>query len=162
MAKVHAIRTGLVQVRRAQMERRRNGLGSVTDMLFDPEWTAWLPVYAWLIEHEEGLILVDAGETSRVHEHGYHPSWHPFYRRAVRFSVHPEEEIGPQLRALGICPPGHTTSRPHAPSHRSCWRFGSSDGQEISGIQRRMGECLWIEWKAAGLSTASMAEMVGI
>jgi N-acyl homoserine lactone hydrolase len=28
--------------------------------------------------------------------------WHPFYRRAARFSVQPEEEIGPQLRALGI------------------------------------------------------------
>jgi N-acyl homoserine lactone hydrolase len=99
---VHAIRTGFVQVRRAQMERRRNGLGRVADMLFDPEWTSWLPIYAWLIEHEDGLILVDTGETSRVHELGYHPSWHPFYRRAVHFSVHPEEEIGPQLRALGV------------------------------------------------------------
>jgi glyoxylase-like metal-dependent hydrolase (beta-lactamase superfamily II) len=73
-------------------------------MLFDPSWTEWLPVYAWIIEHDEGIILVDTGETSRVHEKGYHPSWHPFYRRAARFSVHPDEEIGPQLRALGIFP----------------------------------------------------------
>jgi glyoxylase-like metal-dependent hydrolase (beta-lactamase superfamily II) len=102
MAKVHAIRTGIVQVRRAQMERRSNGLARVTDMLFDPEWTQWLPIYAWVIEHEEGLILVDTGETARVHEYGYHPLWHPFYQRAVHFSVHPDEEIGPQLRALGI------------------------------------------------------------
>jgi N-acyl homoserine lactone hydrolase len=104
MLKVHAIRTGVVQVRRAQMERRNNGLVRVTDMLFDPEWTQWLPIYAWVIEHDEGLIVVDAGETSRVHEHGYHPAWHPFYRRAVRFSIHPDEEIGPQLRSLGISP----------------------------------------------------------
>jgi glyoxylase-like metal-dependent hydrolase (beta-lactamase superfamily II) len=71
-------------------------------MLFDSEWSSWLPIYAWIIEHEEGLILVDTGETARVHEDGYHPSWHPFYRRAVHFSVHPDEEIGPQLRALGV------------------------------------------------------------
>ena len=102
MPKIHAIRTGLVQVRRAQMESRGTGLARTASMLFDENWSEWLPIYAWVIEHEEGIILVDTGETSRVHQNGYHPSWHPFYRRAVRFSIHPDEEIGPQLRALGI------------------------------------------------------------
>ncbi|MBV8894045.1 MAG: N-acyl homoserine lactonase family protein [Acidobacteria bacterium] len=104
MVKVHAIRTGLVQVREAQRQRHRNGLAAVTDMLFDLNWTEWLPVYAWAIEHVEGIIVVDTGETARVHETGYHPPWHPFYRRAVHFSVHPDEEIGPQLRTIGISP----------------------------------------------------------
>ena len=104
MPKIHAIRAGLVQVRQAQRERRNRGIGRITDMLFDKEWTEWLPIYAWVIEHEEGVIVVDTGETSRVHERGYHPAWHPFYRRAVHFSVHPDEEIGPQLRGLGISP----------------------------------------------------------
>lgn len=104
MPKVHTIRTGMVQVRRAQMERKRDGLARVIDMLYDGEWTPWAPIYAWIIEHDEGLILVDTGETARVHEPGYHPSWHPFYQRAVHFCVHPDEEIGPQLRALGIFP----------------------------------------------------------
>jgi glyoxylase-like metal-dependent hydrolase (beta-lactamase superfamily II) len=49
-------------------------------------------------------VLVDAGETARVHELGYHPRWHPFYQRAVHFRVAPEDELGPQLRALGIKP----------------------------------------------------------
>src|SRR5579872_556664 len=102
MPVIHAIRTGLVQVRCAQMESRGTGLARITNMLFDEQWSEWLPIYAWAIEHDEGVIVVDTGETARVHERGYHPSWHPFYRRAVHFSVHPEEEIGPQLRALGI------------------------------------------------------------
>ncbi len=102
MTKIYAIRTGLVKVRRAQRESRGRGLARTLNMLLDKEWTEWLPIYAWAIEHEEGIIVVDTGETSRVHERGYHPSWHPFYRRAVQFSVHPEEELGPQLRALGI------------------------------------------------------------
>ena len=101
---IHAIRTGLVKVRRAQMEGRGKGLSRMAHMLLDDDWTEWLPIYAWVIEHDEGLIVVDTGETSRVHEIGYHPSWHPFYRRAVNFSVHPEEEVGPQLRARGIGP----------------------------------------------------------
>ncbi|MFZ1134151.1 MAG: N-acyl homoserine lactonase family protein [Candidatus Korobacteraceae bacterium] len=104
MPTIHAIRTGLVKVRRAQMEGRGKGLSRMAHMLLDDDWTEWLPIYAWVIEHDEGLIVVDTGETSRVHEIGYHPSWHPFYRRAVNFSVHPEEEIGPQLRARGIGP----------------------------------------------------------
>jgi N-acyl homoserine lactone hydrolase len=102
MPTIHAIRTGLVQVRRPQMESRGTGPARIAHMLFDEGWSEWLPIYAWVIDHEEGIIVVDTGETSRVHENGYHPSWHPFYRRAARFSVHPDEEIGPQLRALGI------------------------------------------------------------
>ena len=102
IVKIHAIRTGLVQVRRPQMEARGKGIARIAHMLFDDDWSGWIPIYSWLIEHEEGLILVDTGESCRVHERGYHPSWHPFYRRAGRFSVHPDEEIGPQLRALGV------------------------------------------------------------
>lgn len=100
--KVHAIRTGFVQVRRSQQQSKGTGLNRAANMLFDPEWTDWLPIYAWAIEHDEGVILVDTGETSRVHQRGYFPIWHPFYRRAAHFSVHPDEEIGAQLRSLGI------------------------------------------------------------
>ena len=102
MARIHPIRTGLVKVRRPQMESRGKGLSRMANMLFDKEWSDWLPIYCWVIEHQEGTILVDTGETSRVHDRDYHPQWHPFYRRATQFSVHPEEEIGPQLRELGI------------------------------------------------------------
>jgi glyoxylase-like metal-dependent hydrolase (beta-lactamase superfamily II) len=102
MTTIHAISTGLVQVRHAQVESRGSGPARMVNILVDKEWTEWLPIYTWVIEHDEGIIIVDTGETARVHERGYHPRWHPFYRRAVRFSVHPEEELGPQLRALGI------------------------------------------------------------
>jgi N-acyl homoserine lactone hydrolase len=102
MAKIHAICTGLVKVRPAQVEGRGKGFARTARILFDEGWSEWLPIYAWIIDHEEGIILVDTGETARVHEKGYHPSWHPFYWRATTFSVHPAEEIGPQLRALGI------------------------------------------------------------
>jgi glyoxylase-like metal-dependent hydrolase (beta-lactamase superfamily II) len=104
MPGVHAIRTGFVQVRKAQQQSKGKGLARIANMLVDPEWTEWLPIYAWAIEHEEGVILVDTGETSRVHQQGYFPGWHPFYRRATHFSVHADEEIGTQLRNLGISP----------------------------------------------------------
>src|SRR4051812_3178331 len=102
MTKIYPITTGMVQVRKPQMESRGTGVARMTNMLFDPEWTEWLPIHAWVIEHDEGVIVVDTGETARVHDRGYHPQWHPFYRRAARFAVRPDEELGPQLRARGI------------------------------------------------------------
>jgi len=44
MSVVHAIRTGLVQVRRAQMESRGRGVARIAHMLLDEEWSEWLPV----------------------------------------------------------------------------------------------------------------------
>jgi glyoxylase-like metal-dependent hydrolase (beta-lactamase superfamily II) len=63
-----------------------------------------MPILAWVIEHPDGLIVVDTGETARVSAPGYLPSWHPFYRLAASFDVKPGDEIGPQLRNLGISP----------------------------------------------------------
>jgi hypothetical protein len=37
----------------------------------DPRWTTWLPITAWVVEHPEGVLVVDAGETPRVAEPGY-------------------------------------------------------------------------------------------
>jgi len=104
MVRIHAIQTGRVKVRQAQRVAKGRGVARIANMLFDPEWTEWLPVFAWAIELGDKVVLVDTGETARVHERGYHPSWHPFYRRAVRFEVAPGDEVGPQLHEIGIDP----------------------------------------------------------
>jgi hypothetical protein len=61
MTTVHAIRTGLVQVKLAQMEGRGKGLARTAHVLVDKEWSEWLPIYAWVIDHPEGIIVVDSG-----------------------------------------------------------------------------------------------------
>ena len=104
MTKVHAIRTGSVRIKISQMAGRGQGLARLGHVLVDREWSDWVPIYAWLIEHGEGLILVDTGETARVHQRGYHPRWHPFFRRASQFQLTPDDEIGPQLRMIGVRP----------------------------------------------------------
>ena len=62
-----------------------------------------MPIYAWVIEHPEGVIVIDTGETARTSEPGYFPGWQPYFRN-IRMAVPPEQEIGPQLRARGIPP----------------------------------------------------------
>lgn len=102
MTTVHPIQTGSVCIKRSQMAGRGRGLARQGHVLMDREWSDWVPIYAWLIEHDEGLILVDTGETARVHERGYHPRWHPFYRRASRFRLTPDDELGPRLTSMGV------------------------------------------------------------
>ena len=99
--RVHLLQTGLVRIKSAQRRRKRGGLVRV---LMDRTWTEWLPIYAWAIEHAEGPIVVDTGETARTSEPGYFPRWHPYYRFAVRMDVTSEQEVGPQLRRIGIDP----------------------------------------------------------
>ena len=101
MITIHPIQTGHVQVKAAQRKRKAGGLVRV---LFDREWTEWLPIYAWAIEHPEGVIVVDTGDTARTTEPGYFPRWHPYYRTSVRMDVAPAQEIGPQLKQIGIDP----------------------------------------------------------
>jgi glyoxylase-like metal-dependent hydrolase (beta-lactamase superfamily II) len=160
MSKIHAIRTGLVQVRHAQTESRGTGPARMLNMLFDDEWTEWLPIYAWVIEHDEGIILVDTGETSRVHERGYHPRWHPFYRRAVHFSVHPEEELGPQLRARGI---GRRDVKQVVLTHLHTDHAGGLThvtGSHVWVAREELNRASGVGGRVQGLSAASLAEMV--
>jgi glyoxylase-like metal-dependent hydrolase (beta-lactamase superfamily II) len=101
---IHAIQTGIVAVKERQLNAGDRSRRSLLRVITDSRWTEPLPIYVWLIEHPEGLIVVDTGETARVSEPGYFPRWHPYFRFGVRERVEPEQEIGPQLRALGFSP----------------------------------------------------------
>lgn len=97
--RIHAIQTGITKIKTAQRNRKPGG---PLRILTDTQWTEWLPIYSWLIDHPEGIIVVDAGETARTSEPGYFPSWHPYYRTALQMNVKAEDEIGPQLVRMGI------------------------------------------------------------
>ena len=101
--KIHAIQTGFVRIKGAQVEGRGHNIITRQLAIFaDRNWTEWLPTYAWAIEHREGVVVVDTGQGAHLLETGR--SYHPFARWEVVFRIDPEEEIGPQLRALGIGP----------------------------------------------------------
>lgn len=101
--KVHAIKTGSVRIKTAQMEAPRPGPLGVAGILLDTHWSGWLPTYAWAIEHEEGVIVVDTGQSTGLLREAKE-SLHPYVRWQAQFEIEPEEEIGPQLRGLGIGP----------------------------------------------------------
>jgi len=97
--RVHAVQTGRVRIKKSQIVGRGHGLIRRLAPLADQGWSDWLPTYAYVIEHAEGPILVDTGASADLERL---PRWHPYFRLAVRFDIEPEQEAGPQLRALGI------------------------------------------------------------
>ena len=101
--KIHAIQTGTVAVTTAWREGVGLGKRRLLNTIVDRDWTEPLPIYAFAIEHPEGVIIVDTGETARASERSYFTRWHPGIR-AFREWVQPEQEIGPQLERLGIRP----------------------------------------------------------
>jgi hypothetical protein len=73
MATVHAVKTGTIRIRPSHRAgnnnlpvwRRRLAI------LLDRQWTPPLPIYTYLIEHDEGLILLDSGESARSSARGW-------------------------------------------------------------------------------------------
>jgi glyoxylase-like metal-dependent hydrolase (beta-lactamase superfamily II) len=100
--KIHAIQTGSVRIKTAQVEGRGRGLRRRLAILTDRHWTGWLPTYAWVIDHPEGVIVIDTGQGAHLLEAAR--SLHPYMRWKVAFRIERDEEIGPQLRTLGIGP----------------------------------------------------------
>jgi glyoxylase-like metal-dependent hydrolase (beta-lactamase superfamily II) len=100
--KIHAIQTGWVRIKTAQVEGRGQGLRRRLSVLTDRCWTDWLPTYAWAIDHREGVIVVDTGQGTHLLESAR--SLHPYHRYEVAFRIDREQEIGPELRARGIGP----------------------------------------------------------
>jgi glyoxylase-like metal-dependent hydrolase (beta-lactamase superfamily II) len=102
--RIQAFETGTATIKENQFRGRGPGRTRILNALAGRKWTAPLPILCWLIEHDEGLILVDTGETARVANPDYFPRWHPYYRLATRFEVPRECEIGPLLIAAGVEP----------------------------------------------------------
>jgi N-acyl homoserine lactone hydrolase len=104
--RIHAIATGSVRIKQAQIEGRGHGLWRQLQPIVSRQWAEWLPVYAFAIEHPEGVIIVDTGANAGLKAL---PRWHPYFQLSVDFDIEPEQELGPQLRAIGICARDVTT-----------------------------------------------------
>jgi glyoxylase-like metal-dependent hydrolase (beta-lactamase superfamily II) len=104
MIRVGIIQTGTVTIRPHHRcgEEGRTAWQRKLDLLRDRGWTQPLPIYAYLIEHPEGIYLVDTGDRASNSDRGYLPRWNPFFHYEVQVKVAHAEEIGVQLAEKGI------------------------------------------------------------
>jgi glyoxylase-like metal-dependent hydrolase (beta-lactamase superfamily II) len=99
---IHAIETGKVKITQNWQVGQGRGLKRLVNTLFDDEFTEWLPVYVWLIEHPEGLILVDTGISTNANDRIWFPPFMPLIQRAASFDISPAQEVGAQMQKLGF------------------------------------------------------------
>jgi len=104
--KIHGFTTGTVSVKSRFKKAKGGALLSKINFLLDKNFTPYMPIWVWVIEHPEGVFVVDTGENARVSEEGYFKKEGPVLNfintRSFKFDVKPEEEVGPQLAKLGF------------------------------------------------------------
>jgi len=100
--KIHSISTGAVKITQNWRVGREAGPLRLVYALLDRRFTDWLPIYCFILEHPEGLIVVDTGIPANANDPIWFPPWMRLVQRAAYFQMAPEQEIGPQLRARGL------------------------------------------------------------
>lgn len=97
---MHAVRCGWIKYRNAHIHSK---LGPYL-VLLDPTWIDWAPVFAWVIEHPEGILLIDTGLTEKALGpdlmKGGMVGW--LNRTLAKANFSGESDIQTQLGRLGI------------------------------------------------------------
>ena len=90
---IHPLTTGQVRIHEDMARGRGTGLARRARILRKGPMGERRPIHAWLIEHPEGRILVDSGETHAAHDATF-----------AEFHVTREDELDAQLRGVGVAP----------------------------------------------------------
>jgi N-acyl homoserine lactone hydrolase len=106
--RIHGIQTGVLAIKRAHAHLRRPAALRLLSIVLDPTWTPLLPILTWVIEHPEGLFVVDTGERAAASDIDSYMAADPanrwFFKRNLPMFVAPAEELATQMRALGLVP----------------------------------------------------------
>ena len=86
---IRAVKTGTIRIRPSHRatDMSKPGWRRRLAIILDRDWTQPLPIYTYLIEHDEGLLLLDCGECARTTKPGWFPWWNPFFNCAVDIHV---------------------------------------------------------------------------
>ena len=92
--------TGRVMIHRRQVDPHRRDALRLPATLIDREWTDWLSVWSFAIEHPGGIVVVDAGTDPDLTV----PGWDLYQRVAVRFDTTEEDRLDNRLREAELDP----------------------------------------------------------
>jgi N-acyl homoserine lactone hydrolase len=107
--KVHAVQTGLISVKENFMNQKGQGFMSKLNIVLGNAYAPFMPIWAWVIEHPEGVIVVDTGdiEESRYQDFYKNESIGTKFNLKAMSNVRKiskEDEMDLQLLRLGIRP----------------------------------------------------------
>jgi glyoxylase-like metal-dependent hydrolase (beta-lactamase superfamily II) len=103
--RVHLVNTGWVRVKEAHRELQGSEALRFPGILLARDWTEFMPVYVAVIEHPEGVFLVDSGLSEELLQQSHFdcdPGTAFVYSHLLDFRFEPSQRIDQQLNALGI------------------------------------------------------------
>jgi N-acyl homoserine lactone hydrolase len=107
--KIHAISTGLISVKNNFLSRKGTGVFSKINILLGQQHAAFMPIWVWVIEHPEGIIVIDTGEI----EESDHKEFYKEENLSSRFflwameierKITKQDELNNQLAKINIKP----------------------------------------------------------
>ena len=107
--RIHGVQTGWISIKSNHYHMRGPESLKELNILLDTRWTEPKPILSWVIEHPEGLIVIDSGERAGARDLATYLACADagsryFITRNFRVNVAPESELGPQLVKLGLSP----------------------------------------------------------
>ena len=105
--RVHGLQTGWISIKQNHYRLSVPEALRLVSIAADLNWTRPLPMLSWVIEHPEGLIVIDTGERAGANDLATYVACADPLNRAIiaqnfRVNVLPEMELGPQLAKLGL------------------------------------------------------------
>ena len=104
--KIHGFKIGKLTIKKKALQSKRPGVLSTLFSLKDKEFGHWLPIWSWLIEHPEGMFLIDTGLSADVNLEGYFKPLDFVLRyyaeKQMKFEIKKEEEIDCKLKEIGV------------------------------------------------------------
>src|SRR3954452_120912 len=107
--KAHALCTGMVAVKTAFRAKKGAGAIAKINILLDDHFIEYMPIWVWIIEHQEGLIVIDTGETINAKDRKTYLANESAYSRYVaqrtsKFIIEQEDELNHQLSKINLKP----------------------------------------------------------
>jgi len=104
--KIHGIQSGKLAVKKSALSSKNPGVWSTIWSFKEKEFGEWMPIWSWLIEHPEGLFLIDTGLSADVKQDGYFKDLDfiskYYFEKQMIFEIDEEQEINNQLKKIGI------------------------------------------------------------
>ncbi len=107
--RVHGIQTAWITIKTAHYALRGLEAMRIPSILADTNWTQPKPVLSWILEHPEGLIIIDTGEQTEARDLETYmacadPASQFFITKNFHLQSIQKMELGSQLRLLGLEP----------------------------------------------------------
>lgn len=105
--KIHGLCTGSVAVKTNFKKKKGFGELAKLNILLDKNYTNYLPIWVWVIEHPDGLIVIDTGENTQVTDldkYLQQESWFLRFqfKNAAKFQIQENQELNHQLANVNL------------------------------------------------------------